>query len=332
MTAPSKVKILFLAADPVAAAVDGSSQRLRLDEEIRTISAKIRTSEYRDAIEIIPCLAATADDLMHALLQHKPHVVHFSGHGSQDGEIVVRNEENGSAKAISAAALTSTLAILCDNLRLVFLNSCLSQIHAEALQEAIDCSITMSKPITDKAALAFASSFYRAIGFGRSLQEAFDLGKAAIMLQGYEIDLLEHETPELTVKSGVDPSEIRLVSPEQNIPPPKNPLFEAIWNSLDEELQNAFLLAGGAASREGKEYISTTQLFMALRKLSPSPLSDFFDRLPDGALPESTPYDVAVEDSALDSITSLSPCVNAAVSNLIGQTNDAVKIKRRHVC
>jgi hypothetical protein len=81
----NKVKVLFLAANPVATtrswldeehrdmvASPVAMSRLRLDEEFREIAAKIRTSEYRDSLELIPRLAVRPDDLQQALLEVRP--------------------------------------------------------------------------------------------------------------------------------------------------------------------------------------------------------------------------------------------------------------------
>jgi hypothetical protein len=53
----------------------------------------------------------------------------------------------------------------------------------------------------------FAASFYRALGFGRSVQEAFDQGKVALLLEG----IPEEHTPELLVRAGVNASHMFLV-------------------------------------------------------------------------------------------------------------------------
>ena len=64
------------------------------------------------------------------------------------------------------------------------MNACYSQIQAQAIAENIDCVVGMSTAIGDEAAIIFAASFYRAIGFGRSIKDAFDQGKIAIMVEG----------------------------------------------------------------------------------------------------------------------------------------------------
>jgi hypothetical protein len=61
-------------------------------------------------------------------------------------------------------------------------------ITGKAITQEIDCAVGMSRSIGDDAAIAFAASFYRAIGFGRSVQAAFDQGITAVMFKGSEGD------------------------------------------------------------------------------------------------------------------------------------------------
>jgi hypothetical protein len=196
-----KVKVLFLAANPAG------TQPLKLDEEIRRITAKVRSSDYRDSLELISRWAVRPDDLMQALLEVKPHVVHFSGHGSSAQELILL-DDRGSPKPVSKAALASLFRTLKDNVRVVVLNACYSRPQAEALAETIDCTVGMNRPIGDEAAIVFAASFYRAVGFGRSVKEAFELGKAALLLEG----IPEDQTPELMTHPGVDAAKLVLIA------------------------------------------------------------------------------------------------------------------------
>lgn len=196
-----KIKVLFVAANP------RSTSKLSLDEEMRVITEKIRASEYRNLLELEAAWAARPDDLLQSLNIHKPHIVHFSGHGSPTGEIILVNG-SGSSKAVSTKALKALFTTLKDNIQVVLLNACYSRTQAEALVDVIDCVIGMNDAIGDQAALIFAASFYRAIGFGRSLQEAFDQGRTALLLEG----IPEDNTPELLVKAGINPSLIFLAN------------------------------------------------------------------------------------------------------------------------
>lgn len=204
-----KIKILFFASNP-----DGTSQ-LMLDEEIRSIKEKIRLSEHRDVLELISFWAVRPDDLLQELNTYKPTVVHFSGHGNRAGEIVLM-DNNRQIKPVSSIALKMLFTTLKDNIRVVVLNACYSQIQAKAIAEVVDCVIGMNNSIGDIAAITFASAFYRAIGFGRSVLEAFEQGKTALLLQG----IPEETTPQLITRQEVDASKIILIettSIEQNV-------------------------------------------------------------------------------------------------------------------
>lgn len=203
----SNCKILFFAANP-----QGTGP-LSLDEESRQIDQKIRASDHRDVLEFIPKFAVRPDDLLQYLNQHRPQVVHFSGHGSPTDEIILL-DASGEPKPVNKAAIKQLFKALKDNIRVVVLNACFSRPQAEAITEVIDCAVGMKKAIGDKAAIVFAASFYRAIGFGRSVQEAFDQGKTALMLEG----IAEEKTPELLIRQGTDPTSIFLV--EHGLPAP----------------------------------------------------------------------------------------------------------------
>ncbi|MFQ4136666.1 CHAT domain-containing protein [Nodosilinea sp. PGN35] len=191
----NKIKVLFLAANPF--------KDLNLDVEVRSITEKIRASEYRDHLQLIPALAVRPDDLLQLLNEHKPHIVHFSGHGSELGEIVLA-DNNGAPKVVSIKAMKALMTTLKDNIQLVILNACYTKEHATAITEVINCAIGMNAAIEDPAAIVFAASFYRAVGFARSVQEAFDQGLAALALEGF----MDNSTPEFFIKDGVDPSEV----------------------------------------------------------------------------------------------------------------------------
>ena len=197
------IKVLFLAANPL------DTTMLRLGEEVREIEKKIRGAEYRGAVELHSKWAVRPDDLLEYLNRFRPHIVHFSGHGEPAEELILEDNA-GQAKTVSKKALISLFKTLKDNIRVVVLNACFSQPQAEAIAGQIDCAIGMKKAIGDRAAITFAASFYRAIGYGRSIQEAFEQGTTALLLEG----ISESNTPELFVRHDVRPSEIILIGPQ----------------------------------------------------------------------------------------------------------------------
>lgn len=193
---PPAIKILFLAANP------RDTLPLRLGEEMRAIEQVLRQSDLRDRFDVEQHWAVRTLDLQNYLLQHQPHIVHFSGHGSRGNEILLEGV-TGNAHFVSARALGRLFSVLKDNLRCVVLNACYSEKQANIIAQYIDCVIGMSKAIGDLAAINFSSAFYQSLGYGRDVKTAFDLGCVQIDLAGLD----EQDIPKLiAVRS--DPARI----------------------------------------------------------------------------------------------------------------------------
>jgi DNA-binding response OmpR family regulator len=175
----SVIRILFLAANP------SNTTRLSLDEESRAIDQALRQSEFRDVFDIQKHWAVRVSDIQGLLLRHKPHIVHFSGHGSEASEIILK-DSFGSSHPVSAHALSQLFSALKDNIRCVVLNACFSEQQARAIAQHIDCVVGMSGSIGDAAAISFATAFYQALGFGRDVKTAFDLGRVQIDLEALD--------------------------------------------------------------------------------------------------------------------------------------------------
>ena len=200
---PEEIVVLVLAASPP------DQDHLRLDEEVRSIGEMIRKSTHRDAVKLESRWAVRPLDILQAVNELKPAVIHFSGHGSSNGELVFQ-DDRGRSKVVTQDAIVQSLAVSGD-VRLVFLNACHSRRQAEALIEHVDAAIGMRASIGDRAARVFASQFYSAIGFGLSVQNAFLQARAALMLEG----IPEETSPELFVRAGLDAAAIILVAPRE---------------------------------------------------------------------------------------------------------------------
>ncbi len=181
-----EVKILFLAANPTG------TQPLRLDQEVHEIDEALQMAVYRDRFELIQHWAVRVSDLQSCLLRHAPDIVHFSGHGSPTSEIVLE-DAHGNGQVVPAEALSKLFGLFKPQVRCVVLNACYTKKQACAIAEQVDCVIGMSKAISDPASLNFSTAFYRALGYGRDVQSAFELSCVQIDLQG----LAEGDTPQL---------------------------------------------------------------------------------------------------------------------------------------
>lgn len=201
---PEQIVVAFFATDPATA----SDRRLLLDEEVREIQQKIRLSDHRDAVKLESRWALRPGDILQYMNELKPVIVHFSGHGTNQDELVLQ-DRNGDAALIPLASIVGAFGLF-DSVRLVFFNTCHSYNQAFACIEYVDAAIGMNQEIGDTAARIFASQFYSAIGFGKSIPAAFRQAKSALMLEG----IPEETTPELHLREGVEESDLVLVKPK----------------------------------------------------------------------------------------------------------------------
>jgi len=129
-------------------------------------------------------------DFRRAMLDLKPNIVHFCGHGSGK-EGIAFEDENGLAKFMSAEALSGFFELFADTVECVVLNACYSEVQAKAIAEHIPYVVGMNKAIGDAAAIEFSVAFYDALGAGESIEFAYRLACNAIQLAG----LPENLTP-----------------------------------------------------------------------------------------------------------------------------------------
>lgn len=251
--------ILILAANPKG------TVPLRLDEEVREIKAGLQRSRYRERFVVEHESAARPRDVRRAILDYKPQLVHFCGHGEGKTGLVLE-DETGQPKLVSTEALADLFKLFADQVECVLLNACYSEIQAQAIAQHINAVIGMNQSIGDRAAVEFAVGFYDALGAGRSIQFAFDLGRNAMQMAG----IAENQTPVLVPKMEIpeagsapsaaksplgEPEESRKFIPVQQAEPqssaggtkarifisykrgvePDQPVAEALFQALSQE-------------------------------------------------------------------------------------------------
>lgn len=215
---PETLRVLYLTASPEATettvvhpdgTVDTTGVWLRVDREVREVRKIVRGSRYRDQITIEHLPAATSMDLLDGLNDHRPHVVHFSGHASSLG--LVLDDEDGTEEGIELefALLARLLGATDEPPKLVVLNACESLAGADDLLETVPAVIGMADSITDTAAVVFAARFYAAIASAQSVASAAEQGRvamAAASLDGADL-------PEIRTRDDVDATTMILVVP-----------------------------------------------------------------------------------------------------------------------
>ncbi|MCK5904439.1 MAG: CHAT domain-containing protein [Gammaproteobacteria bacterium] len=199
-----KKTILLLSANPK------DTKRLRLDEEAREMQKSLDRAKHRDNFKIEQRWAVTTTDIRRSLLDVKPKIVHFSGHGEgrmNDGnfrsidieermEGLIFEDEAGNHQLVPSNVLADLFSLFSNQIECIVLNSCYSETQATELIKFIPYVIGMKKEIGDAAAISFSVAFYDALLAGNSIEFAFKVGCNGIQLEG----IPEHLTPVLKVR------------------------------------------------------------------------------------------------------------------------------------
>ena len=226
---PEQLRVLYLTANPDATETtvtspDGSVVEqgawLRVDQEVRQVKQGLRSSKYRDLVVVEHAPAATFNDLLDGLNDHRPHVVHFSGHADTLG-VWMENEAGDTAgHDVDFSLLARLLGATDEPPRLVVLNACESIEGADDLLQTVPLVIGMSDTIDDTAAIVFARSFYAALASAQSVATAVEQAKvqmlAASMLDPDQVD--DSSLPTLRARDDVDPATLVLVAPSDSAP------------------------------------------------------------------------------------------------------------------
>ena len=199
-------KILVLSANPKG------TTPLRLGEEIHEIKEGLQLAKQRDKFKIESVEAVRYRDIGRSILNYKPQIIHFCGHGAGEPGLIFE-DVTGNQKLVDASALDGLFELFADTVECVVLNACYSEIQAKAIANHINYVIGMSKEIGDKAAIEFAVGFYDGLGAGEDIKFAYKYACSAIRIAGIPEDL----TPQLLRKE--DLCGVIINPPENNSPP-----------------------------------------------------------------------------------------------------------------
>ena len=167
-------KILVLSSNP--------RNDLKLNREIKDLNNIIKRSQNQPQFEMEFELEVRPEELQNLFLRHEPRIVHFCGHGTGEQGLVLQNNA-GREQKVSTDALSDLFELFDRQVEGVLLNACYSEIQAQAIVRHINYVIGMSHEIRDDAAIAFATGFYRALGWGKSIEESYKFGRNAIQIQ-----------------------------------------------------------------------------------------------------------------------------------------------------
>jgi hypothetical protein len=177
-----KKYILFLSAEPT------NADHLRVEDEKEKIIEVLQKSTLRDRYELKDRQAVRPEKLTEALLQIKPKIVHFAGHGTESGEICLE-KKSGKALPVSPEDLANLFKQFTGQVECVILNTCYASKQAAAIAKHIDFVIGVKKEIDNEAAIAFSTGFYQKLGEEYDIEKAYDFGCVQMGLEKIEKDL-----------------------------------------------------------------------------------------------------------------------------------------------
>ena len=159
-------KILFVAANPTDQA------RMQTDREHRILKSELERGRSREKFTFLPPqFAVTNTELLRAI-DDKPEIIHFAGHGEENGIIITDNQNK--AKRLSTAALKILFNTLKGIVEIVILNACYSADQAKEISKLGAYVVGNNLPIGDEAAISFSKGFYNRLGDGNNFFEALN--------------------------------------------------------------------------------------------------------------------------------------------------------------
>lgn len=155
--------ILLVSANPE------DTTPLKVREEMDAIRAIFRGN---DKFIVKSLEYASRNDLITSIQTQKPNILHFCGHGSQEG-IYLLEEKTQKHSLLNNQDLTDIL-LLNRSIQFVLLNSCygLAQLR-ELRRNNVAEMVGMPKQIEDGIAMQFAKAFFKGVLNGQKYSEAY---------------------------------------------------------------------------------------------------------------------------------------------------------------
>jgi hypothetical protein len=171
---------------------------LRLTDEVNVIIKAVQVSNPQCKLRFAEPhtrLSAQLMDLMEALVEAQPHIIHFAGHGSEEGHLRLMGVD-GSAEELRPSELIDFLKTMRQRspLKGIVFNLCHSENLLEQAAAHFDFVIGWQGELPDNKGIKFAEFLYRALAlnackFGEmDFVSAFSMAKSMlnIKIQGTE--------------------------------------------------------------------------------------------------------------------------------------------------
>ena len=181
-----KKTILVLAANPL------DTDNVGFSREVDAIKDGLQ--KQGSPFKLEHQLATNIEKMRKSILQHKPTIVHFSGHGLKSETGIMLEDNNGGKHIVETKDIAEFFGIVAkarkeSSIDCVVLNACYSEKQANAISQHIPYVIGIKNQISSDIALEFSVAFYDGILNDFPIEYSFDLAcimaRIAIKEKGY---------------------------------------------------------------------------------------------------------------------------------------------------
>lgn len=171
-----KMKILYIASSPA------NVVQLQVGYEFDKIVTALESGAQRDRFELLrPLMSVSLERFLIEKHKHKPYIIHFSGHGLNTG--LVFSTENNQFQLATDEVLKEVFKGVNEYAHCIVLNACYASSQGKVISAAGIYVIGMNAAIQDKAAVYLSEKFYRALGNGQDIHEAFFHAKTLLLAE-----------------------------------------------------------------------------------------------------------------------------------------------------
>lgn len=149
--------------------------RLRADKEAALLDRQLEQVANRDRdLHVVQKFAVRLQDIQKELLNNRPKILHFSGHG--DEGVLLFEKDDGTTAELDGEVLADILEAY-GELECLVLHACYTEKVARACAKHVRVVVGSTDSINDETAPRFTYAFYQGLANGRPYENAFKMGR-----------------------------------------------------------------------------------------------------------------------------------------------------------
>ncbi len=152
--------------------------RIRADKEAAMLERQLEVVKNRERdLNVVQKFAVRLQDIQKELLNNRPRILHFSGHG--DEGVLLFEKDDGTTAELDGDVLADILEAY-GGLECLVLHACYSEKVARACAKHVRIVVGSTDEVDDETAPKFTYAFYQGLANGRPYENAFAMGQAEV--------------------------------------------------------------------------------------------------------------------------------------------------------